>query len=553
VLDRRSLLRRGLAAGGSLFVPWSALRSANARFDDPPASPRVRPFRAALPLPPASAAVPPFAAPDVVFPRQSTNAPEFHEIVAEERFVQMHPDLPPTRVWGYRDRTTASFPFAVGPTLLGRAGHPLVVRHRNALPPDHVGFGDPHLTVHFHGGHVEARSDGFPENITGFRPVFGPGEQYDYGYALLDPGFSHGAPDATDRPATMWYHDHAIDFTAQNVYRGLVGFFLFFDELDTGSEATGLRLPSGEFDVPLAMQDRRLDQLGQLVYDPLQHNGFLGDLWLVNGAIQPFFNVRRRKYRFRLLNGCNARFLGMQLVRENGRVEQFDLIATEGGLLSRPLRDRTLAFLSPAQREDIVIDFSRFAQGTVLYLENRLAQDDGRGPRGTFDEPELRTPGDRFLKIVVGGDAPDPSRVPDVLRPFEAIPQAEIRAATRRRFEFERRNGSWVINGLAVDLERPIASAPVNRPEVWTLKNGGGGWWHPIHIHLEFMHILSRNGAQPQLDERDGIAKRDVITLGPNDEVEAFFKFRDFPGKWVFHCHTLEHEDAFMMARFDVV
>lgn len=554
-MNRRELMRYSLAGGGLLALSREKLLARP--FDGLPPSPATTPFVAPLPLPPRITASAPFAAPDVVFPPQAVNAPAYYQIVAEERLVSLHPQLPPTRVWGYRDANVANWPFGVGPTLTARAKFPLVVRHRNQLPANHVGFGVPETTVHFHGGHVEARSDGFPVDLPGFNPVFGPGEQYDYGYAMLDPGFSHGAPDATDRSATMWYHDHVLDFTAQNVYRGLIGFFLAFDELDADDEnlnnGVNLQLPSGEFDVPLALQDKSLNAQGQLAYDAFQHNGFLGDKFLVNGAIQPYWNVKRRKYRLRLLNGCNARFLGMQLRRANGQLETFDLIATEGGLLSAPLRNQNLAFLSPAQREDIVVDFSRYPTGTVLYLENRLRQDDGRGPHGTLTNPTLLSTGTRFLKIVVGAAAPDPSRVPNVLRPFAAIGAAEIAAATRRTFEFKRQGGVWVVNDQPVNLAVPMAIPRVNTPEVWTLKNNGGGWWHPIHIHLEFMHVLKRNGGLPLPNERDGIAKRDIISLGPNDEVEVFFNFRDFPGRWVMHCHTLEHEDAFMMARFDVV
>src|SRR5262249_51416285 len=148
----------------------------------------------------------------------------------------------------------------------------------------------------------------------------------------------------------------------------------------------------------------------------------------------------------------------------------FTLIATEGGLLSRPEPERKLVFLSPAQREDIVVDFSRFATGTVLYLENRLDQPDGRGPKGDFERPEILGSGPRFLKIIVGADADDPSQVPDTLRHFEAISADEIRRARRRRFEFERSGGVWVINGRRVDLERSVADVPRNEPEVWTLK-----------------------------------------------------------------------------------
>lgn len=555
---RRRDLLFGLAGSASLFASRRARAAARFTPGDPPPSPRTTPFIAPLPIAPVLTPVAPFPA-ECTPPTQSDlTRLKFYRVVAEQRSVRLHPELPPTTVWGYRDANTprGTLGSLAGPTFVSRANEPIVVRHTNELPRDHVGFGEPSTTVHFHGGHVESRSDGFPEDIPGFRAVMHPGESFDYCYPMLDPGFSHGEPDATDRPATMWYHDHLLDFTGPNVYRGLFGFFLYFDELDTGSELTGLRLPSGAFDIPLAIQDKRFDRNGRLVYDGLtDHNGFLGDKELVNGAIQPFLTVRRRKYRFRILNGANARFYGLMLCDRDGRPETHDLIATEGGLLAAPVRGRTLALLSPAQREDLVIDFSRHREGTRLYLENRLAQDDGRGPRGDFERPELSNRGTRLLEFRVEGPAlEDPSRVPDVLRPFAAITAAEIARARRRSFRFERRHGVWVINGESVDLERSIAVVRRNEPEVWTFENGGGGWWHPIHVHLDFMHVLRRDGQRANRpEERDGLAKRDVISLGPNSRVEAYFNFRDFPGPFVFHCHTLEHEDAFMMARFDVV
>jgi len=556
MLRRRDLLRYGLASGASFL----GARRAHARSsapDDPPPSPRTAPFIQKLPFPPELTPVEPFRA-DCPLPAQSDlSRLRFYRLIQEEHLVSLHPELPLTRAWGYRDANVArGTPRNIaGPTFIAHSGEPIIVRHENQLPEDHVGFGEPTTTVHFHGGHVPSISDGFPQDIPGFKVAIEPGHTFDYCYPLLDPGFSTNEADATDRPATMWYHDHILDFTGPNVYMGLAGFFLYFDELDSGSERSGLRLPSGEFDVSLLLRDKRLDRKGQLLYDGLtDHSGFLGDKWLVNGAIQPFFEVKRRKYRFRMLNGCNARFLGMQLVTERGQPQPFTLIATEGGLMATPVPERELAFLSPAQREDIVIDFSRYREGTVLYLEDRVDQPDGRGPKGDFDRPELLGSGRRFLKIIVGSAAEDPSQVPDVLRPFEAISVAEIARATRREFVFERRHGVWVINGESVDLERSVANSRLNQPEVWRLVNKGGGWWHPIHIHLEFMHVLKRNGRRAVDDlERDGQSKRDVITLGPNDDVEVFFKFRDFPGPWVFHCHTLEHEDAFMMARFSVV
>jgi FtsP/CotA-like multicopper oxidase with cupredoxin domain len=350
MFKRRDLLRLGLVGGASMF----GARRANAarRFvkGDPPPSPRTTPFVQALPVPPVVAPVSPFQT-DCNLPAQSdTSRLRFYRVIAEERAVRLHPDLPPTVVWGYRDANTPAgqYPVVAGPTFVSHALEPLIVRHENRLPANHVGFGEPITTVHLHGGHHEARSDGFPDDIPGFPAVIRPGATRDYCYPLLDPGFSTGEDDPTDRPATMWYHDHLLDFTGPNVYRGLAGFFLYFDELDTGSEHTGLRLPSGAFDLPILLQDKRLDRNAQLVYDGLvDHDGFLGDKFLVNGVIQPFLEVQRRKYRFRMLNGSNARFFGVSVADRDGRPQPYDLIATEGGLLSAPARGQTLRFSRP--------------------------------------------------------------------------------------------------------------------------------------------------------------------------------------------------------------
>ena len=145
------------------------------------------------------------------------------------------------------------------------------------------------------------------------------------------------------------------------------------------------------------------------------------------------------------------------------------------------------------------------------------------------------------------------SRVPATLRPFAPISAEEIAQATRRRFVYERSGGQWVINGQVADMQNPMVSPHVDTPEVWELINKSGGWWHPIHTHLEHGRVLRRNGRTPPLTERDGIAKVDTVQLGPNSEVEVFFRFRDYCGPFMSHCHNLEHEDHAMMFRWDVV
>jgi FtsP/CotA-like multicopper oxidase with cupredoxin domain len=349
----------------------------------------------------------------------------------------------------------------------------------------------------------------------------------------------------------MWYHDHLFDFTAPNVVRGLAGFYLVFDEIDSGDENDeypALGLPSGDFDIPLVIQDRRIGYDGQLLYDPLDHDGFLGDTYLVNGAVQPYVEVQRRRYRFRFLNGSNARFYRIVLASADGAATvPVAQIATEGGLLAAPIRSLRSFQFAPAERVEVVVDFSVFPAGTALYFENRLQQDDGRKPGDVLSR------GARLLEVRVKGPAVhDPSRVPDVLRPFAPVTPEELNRAVHRHFKFERTHGSWAINGELADLEHPLTESTLNGGEIWHLESSGG-WAHPVHIHLEFMRVLRRNGALPRLNERDGMAKKDTIVIGDDfGDVDVYLKFRDYAGPFVFHCHNIEHEDMRMMARMDV-
>jgi FtsP/CotA-like multicopper oxidase with cupredoxin domain len=572
MLTRRQAIRSTIiGAAGCLLPTERTIARAAQSFWDNPRSPATTPFITKLP---AVGAVDgrrrsgqrdvyetdAFAdLDDYCTPFVETNSTRFFEIVAEERVVSLHPQLGPTTVWGYRPAGVpqGQWPFMFGPVFKmrigGRTGEGSIVRFKNQLPHQPRPFGVPMLTTHLHGGHHPARADGFSTNLDGFAPfVFGPGEHFDYCFPLVDVGVLSNVAEPTERTSTMWYHDHLIDHTGPNVYRGLAGMFLVFDELDADDETNwdpGLGLPSGAFDVPLALQDRVFNKAGQLMYDPLDHDGFLGDKMLVNGVIQPYLDVTQRKYRLRFLNGANARFFQLAISKQDGTSCPFDMIATEGGLLARTIRGVRSFLLANAERIEVVIDFSAFNEGDVLYLENRAVQDNGRGP-----DEFLKRGGTRLLKFIVGEQADDPSRVPDALRPFAPVSTARLAAAKRRTFEFERRHGAWVINGeLAGQLDRPLARPRANTPEIWRLVNKSGGWWHPVHVHSELGRVIRRNGRTPLLHERDGLAKKDTYVLGPNESVDVCFDFRDYPGPFQFHCHNIEHEDRAMMARFDVV
>jgi FtsP/CotA-like multicopper oxidase with cupredoxin domain len=556
------MLKLGLVSGLPVFTPRMP-----AMLLKPESSPRTTPFVSPLPIPPQATQLAPFTpSPEAVAHLRDLGGgsippnTKYYQLIQEEALVQLHPELPRTRVWRYRDvNQPPDSPFVTGPTFVVNQGDPQVIRQMNRLPANHVGFGVTNTTVHLHGGHVLPLFDGFPENVPELPVpvVISPGQDFDYVYAMQDVGFSDGAPDPDERASMLWYHDHLLDNTGPNVYRGLAGVYYIFDELDTGDETTGLRLPGpvGVFDIPLVLQDKRIARDGSLVYLPENFDGFLGDKFLVNGAINPFLKVQRRKYRFRVLDASNARFFLLSVTDGRGLRQPFDIIATEGGLLSRPLRDQRKFFLVNAEQIEFVFDFSRYPAGTELFLTDFLRQKDGRGPGGTLKDPDQVSAreANRIMKFVVeGGPVADPSEVPDQLRPLRPVPQAKLDAAQRRTFEFDRTGGRWAINGQFVNLERAFISVPRGRPQIWTLK-GGGGWWHPIHFHISNMRVLERNGKQPRLIERDGLAKENTVPLAPGDEVKIFIEFRDFTGLTVFHCHNLEHEDMFMMARMDLV
>ena len=615
-LSRRDMLKLGLIGTGYVILgPNGEVSRADDDVSLPP-SPPTTPFIDELPLPGLAQEVAPFFDYPSEFGPFINGNTSFFTITSERRFVKFHSQLLPTEIWGYKDLSPFAgssvgagslqpLPFNVlGPTLLqnfgaGPGGD--LVRHRNGLgqPSQPELFGRRRNTVHLHGGHHWARVDGFPANVDN-RPTRGRPDRdvgfpefvvmeppdpsasagpnfIDYHYPIDDPGtldFNCGRtlerPDDTERPSTQWYHDHLLDVTGPNAYRGLAGFVLCVDPLDSLDEndpsPCALKLPSPPYDIPLAIQDKRFavdtkTDTASLVFSTFDHDGFLGDKFLVNGAIQPFLEVKRRKYRFRFLNASNARIYQFFLTNSDpnttspGQTFPMTQIATEGGLLSRPLLLRSFT-IAMAERVEVVIDFSGFPNGTKLYMENRLAQTDGRKPDG------LRSRGDLILEFrVVGETVDDPSRVgiPDkngnlFLRPFDPICSALTQGAVYRTFEFDRSHGAWTINGqLAGDLETPIATPKLRQPEIWRLVNNSGGWWHPIHIHSEFFRVLTRNGRMPPLIEQDGISKKDTILLRSNESVEVFLKFKDYVGPFVFHCHNMEHEDMAMMARFDVL
>ena len=410
----------------------------------------------------------------------------------------------------------------------------MIVRFRNNLPTISTGFGDPNIITHLHNAHNGSESDGFPGDF------YGSGSYKDHHYPFMLAG-----NDPNEALGSLWYHDHRIDFTAANTYKGLVGTFFLYDALDSGNEQDtnpqALRLPSGDYDLPLFFADKRFDANGALIFSQTDLDGFIGDRFTVNGKIQPYFKVARRKYRFRLYNGGPSRFYGIKL--SSG--QSFQLIATDGNLLPAPLT-MTRFVQTPAERFDIVIDFSNYKIGDQIFLQNDIAHVNGRGPAGTLTTPI------QLMRFDVDRDAVDPSRVPAVLRPLPPM----LPIVRTRNWTFSNEGGAWTVNGRLFDLNRVDAVCKQGEPERWDLMGGAGPEWsHPIHLHMEEFRIISRGsmggavGSVPPEEQ----GRKDVVNLSTTMSASIYVNFRDMAGKYVMHCHNTIHEDHAMMVRYDVI
>lgn len=566
---RRQMLISSAATAGGMAVGTiagnasAASGSSNTWTPTPVASPSTPPFMMPLPtyLPkqPVSALNPPSSMAPVAGTAECGRPPhqhwadfepkKFYELVVKEADHEFHPNLPKQTIWGYDG-------ILPGPTFEARYGEPIMVRIHNQLPANHVGYGTPEISTHLHNLHCGSESDGFTGDYystTKFGPTMtGPGEYKDHLYSNCKAGYDNSPTtdgDPTEALGTLWYHDHRIDFTAQNVYKGLTGFYLIFDEIDSGNEIdpnpNALRLPSGigKYDIPLVFQDKSFDSSGYMVFDQFNTDGLLGDKFCVNGKIQPYFKVEPRKYRFRLLDGGPSRFYEFYLTY-NGVDQDFTYLANDGNLLPAPLTMKKVR-LAVAERADIVIDFSKYPPGTSLFLVNKLEQLNGRGPSGN-----ILNPGTQLLRFDIGSSISggiDRSQVPAKLRDLPMINLREV--VTTRVWEFTRSPGGWSVNDKLFDVSVASATPKQGTAEIWVLCVRGD-WTHPIHIHFEEGRILTRNGVAPPPHER---GRKDVYSVGNNEELRIFLRFRDYVGKYMMHCHNLVHEDHAMMIRWDIV
>ncbi len=440
----------------------------------------------------------PLRIPPVLNPTSTTSSTDYYDMQVTQTTAEIIPGKS-TPIIGYNGMTP-------GPTIKARVGHQTVVNFYNGLPSTTLGGTTGKIVTHLHGGHTPSADDGFPTDFVN------PGSNRTYTYPN------------NQLPATMWYHDHTDMVTGPHVWYGLAGFYLLTDSVEEA-----LNLPSGAYEVPLVIQDRNFDSSGNLVYTA-NMNGETGDAVLVNGVVQPYFNIAKRKYRFRILNGSNSHFYRLAL--SNGA--SFKVLGMEGGLLPKPVTVTSIT-LAPAERADIVIDFSGIAVGSNLTLRNTLVS-------STSTVYNL-------MRFNITTTASDTSTVPSTLRPFTKLNAAD--AVLTRNFTLSGGmiGGMWTINGAPFDENVSIANPRVNTVEIWKFTNLSP-MPHPIHIHQAMFQILDINGAAPPATHAGW--KDTVVVPAFRGTVRIIAKFSDYTGRYVLHCHNLEHEDMAMMARFDV-
>jgi FtsP/CotA-like multicopper oxidase with cupredoxin domain len=583
-LDRRTVLKTGALLGAaavltskkSLVLAQGApppLAQPVLCGTTPPVSPPTRPFIDALPVP--QPALPQILSP---LPTKAANTgageaardphqrwEQFLPLVmyrmnAAPSLHQHHTDLLPSFMWTFNGTYPA-------PTPLNFYGVPTIVRFVNNLPttPPNTTFGVNEITVHLHNGHTGSESDGFAGDF--FSTGFFKDNHYANAYAGIDT--FGGIGDPREAMHTFWFHDHRAGFTANNNYLGLNGMYIVYDSKDPGHElatAGSLRLPGyySVTDIPLILTDKRFCPAANgrnEVFQVVGNGAPGGDKWVVNGKIQPKLTVRRRKYRFRILNTGPAKTWNLSLIRPDGTQAPLTIVAVDANFLPSPvtLTNRTLDVFV-AMRFDVIIDFAAFPAGTSVYLKENAAQNVGVA---TADPAPGLPIGNVLMRFdVVNRESWFPADTPAIPAVLATMPDPIVPDASFQ-WNFTLVNGRFLINGLEFDANRVDHAVLNGSAEEWTLANdvAAGNWLHPVHIHFEEGRIQSRRlrvSQNPDVFQDvpllpEELGRRDVYPLPPQHRVVLRMRFRDFVGRYLIHCHNMNHEDAFMMVRWDIV
>ena len=529
LITRRSFLEQAAALAACLTLNKSAL--AETKYATPLDTSTLRPWVDPLPIP------------EVVQPIGSRSDPEnpsqnlpFYRVAMRELHAKIHRDLPFTRVWGFNNSSP-------GPIFETRSGSGLLVEWANELPMqhflpiDHTIHGaesdkpDVRSVIHLHGGKTPPASDGYPEDW------YVPSQSRVYHY-----------PNRQDA-ALLFYHDHTMGINRLNIYAGLQGLFLIRDEVEES-----LNLPSGKHEIPLLIYDRFLLANGRLSYpvSPNPKSPWVPEVYsnamLVNGKLAPYLDVEARPYRFRVMNGSNARFFRLSMDLKPGKPADLHVIGSDQGLLAAPVTEKRI-LLAPAERSDFIVDFTAFAGQNLLLMSDSL----------------------EIMQIRV---AAQPSAVsfalPQALRSLPRTPESS--AIKTRRLTLDE-NMDMVQQSMGMLLNKtpwhmPVTEKPVlDTTEIWELVNLTEDT-HPIHLHLVRFQLLDRRPFDDFLyqdkgelrfigparpPEPDEAGWKDTVRCESGEVTRIIVKFEGYTGRYVWHCHILEHEDNEMMRPYEVV
>ena len=556
-----------------------------------------------------------------------------YTIDISEFYQQILPlGFPQTKVWGYggliKDERTGRTKYsrsAPGATFEAIRGVPITVKWINKLrgrhlfavdptlhwanpnhmpmhdvpkpwPPFPPGFKDAQFPVpivtHLHGGENESVNDGYPEAWFTFDGKHGQ-----------DYKTSHYYYPNQQQSATLWYHDHAMGITRLNVYAGLAGFYLLRDK-DHFSLDKKLCLPTGKYEIPLVIQDRMFNTDGSLLFTnvgnipdvhPYWNPEFFGDTIMVNGKVWPNLDVDRHQYRFRVLNGSNARFYNLRMSNNMSFIQ----IGSDGGFLPKPV-ELTSVLIAPAERVDILVDFSKLAPGSKVILLNSA---NAPYPDGTPTDNNIG----QIMRFTVPEHAPNPvipKKLPEKLNIIPQLRPDAKRILTLNEVMTPDGPTMIVLNGQM--WMSPISETPrVGSTEEWVIANLTMDT-HPIHLHLIQFQLLNRqdfdadgygkkweevNGMVPLMHptidipvepfltscypiepDDNELGWKDTVRMNPNQVTRIRVRFapQDVPtgcvkpGEnlfpfdpttepgYVWHCHIIDHEDNEMMRRYKV-
>lgn len=506
--------------------------------------------------------VDPLKKPPTAIPKPKTNYPagSYYEINMIKAKHLFHKNFPLTEVWGYNGMVP-------GPTIEAKKDVTTYVKYLNKLPNKHFlpidyslhgvnNSPEVRTVVHLHGANVATASDGHPE------------AWYTNNYAATGPMFTREVHAYTNHQpgTTMWYHDHTMGLTRLNVAAGLAGFYLLRDVSEER-----LKLPKGDYEIPLLIQDRSFNEDGSIFYpteldppfplpvpdqlplpNPTITLGYVGNTIVVNGKLWPYLEVEPRKYRFRILNGSNRRSYTLRLSNDDVLYQ----IGTDGGFLAATTEISTVE-LTPAERIDVIIDFSNFAKQEILLLN---------------DDEEFADEHTKVImkfKVTLPLKGVDTSKIPTLLEP--SMDLHEHHAHTIRNLPLtntlDRYGRIMLLLGDRMYHEPATEKPSLDSIEIWNLINTTPVF-HPIHIHLVQFKIIERRPFDVNLYVNEGILEftgepeepreyergwKDTVKADIGKVTKIIMHWKEHTGDYMWHCHFLEHEDHDMMRPIRVI